>query len=765
MPDMTATLQRALALHTQGQAAQAESLYRTVLRTDPKCITALQNLGTALLDQGRAEPALAVLDEALGLDANLPIALNSRGNALALLGRHAQALASFEAALRLDPVYARAFSNRCEPLLALGRPAEALASAEEALRLKPLPVAASNRGKALMALGRVQDALTAFDQALALRPNWPLALANRSQALLELGRAEEARRDAEAALQQAPYDPHALNARGSALRALRRLPEAVHAYDAARELAPGMALLHYNCGQVRLDLRQPQAALADFERALERSPEWGEAHLARGTALLLLRRLPEAAAALDRAADLKPDLPLARGQALHARLQQADWRLYDDGAAAVLAAVDRGVAADEPLSFLALTGSAVAQLTCGRATAARVPAAIAPEREVPGPRTGRIRIAYLSSDFGEHPVSYLLTGVLEHHDRARFEVSALSLRAPDQGPYGRRIQGAVDRFLEVGGRSDADIARLIRALEVDVLVDLMGYTQGTRLPVLASRAACVQVGWLGYPGTLGARFMDYLIADEFVVPLEAEAHYAERIVRLPCFQPNDEQRVLPGPASRAQAGLPAQGFVFCCLNATYKLNPPLFDVWCRILAQCPHSVLWLLGEEEATRENLRREAAARRVSPERLVFAPRCDYPSHLARLQQADLFLDTQPFSAGTTASDALWAGVPVITCPGEAFAARMAGSLLRAVGLPQLITGSLQEYERLAVSLAGDATTLQQLKAHLHEARAGSALFDSGSFCRNLEAAYRRMHQRALEGAPPESFAVQPDPVGAGT
>lgn len=325
---------------------------------------------------------------------------------------------------------------------------------------------------------------------------------------------------------------------------------------------------------------------------------------------------------------------------------------------------------------------------------------------------------------------------------------------------GRRLGAAFDRFIDVSARSDTEVAALMRELEVDIAVDLVGYTEFSRRAVLAQRAAPVQVNYLGYPGTLGADFIDYILADEFVVPPHLAAGYTEKVVYLPgCFQANDDRRVAPPRPTRTSVGLPGSSLVFCCFNTSAKLTPAIFAIWCRLLQAVPESVLWLVPRSREAGANLRGEMARHGVDPQRLVFADMLLYPQHLARIGLADLFLDTFPFSAGATASDALWAGVPLLSCVGEAFASRMAGSLLRSLGLAELVTTSLEDYERRALELAREPASLRALRRRLEENRRTSPVFDTTRFCRGLERAYLCMWQRAERGEPPEAFSVVGD------
>jgi protein O-GlcNAc transferase len=373
----------------------------------------------------------------------------------------------------------------------------------------------------------------------------------------------------------------------------------------------------------------------------------------------------------------------------------------------------------------------------------------------------RIRIAYLSSDLREHAVAHPTAGLFEHHDKSRFETTAISFEAEWDSPTGRRVKAAFDRFIDAPTQSDEEIAGLIRQLEVDIVVDLNGFTRNSRLGVFARRPAPIQVNYLGYAGTMGADFYDYIIADETVLPKEHTEFYSEKVVWLPgSFMANDDKRAIAERVpSRAELQLPENGFVFCSFNQSYKIEPTVFDVWMRLLTAVDGSVLWLKDNDPVATANLRREAERRGVASERLVFAPSLpDVDDHLSRQRQADLFVDTLHYNAHTTAADALWAGLPVVTCLGGAFAGRVASSLLRAVGLPELVTQSLADYEALALSLAREPERLAATKTKLAENRGRQPLFDTARFARNIEHAYTTMWQRAQRREPPEGFAVDP-------
>lgn len=377
--------------------------------------------------------------------------------------------------------------------------------------------------------------------------------------------------------------------------------------------------------------------------------------------------------------------------------------------------------------------------------------------EIPGSHR-RLRVGYLSADFREHAVAYLMTGVFESHDKTQYEVIALSLKPQDTSHYGQRIVQAVDQFVDLSTLSDPQATARIRSLGIDVLIDLVGHTQGSRSNILAPHPAALQLNYLGYPGTMGVDYMDYIVADDYLIPEESQRYYSEKILYLPeCFQANDNRRYLAAHTpSRTALGLPSDGMVLCCFNNSFKLTPAVFDIWMRLLQSITGSALWLVAHQPLTQQNLRHEATRRGVDSDRLVFAKQVPYEEHLARLGCADLFLDTLPFNGGTTVSDALWTGLPVLTCSGEAFASRMGGSLLHAAGLSELVCDDLEGYERVAGELLRDRSRLSTLRAHLNEQRQRSVLFDTPRFTRHLEQAYQLIHRRRLERQPASSVRV---------
>lgn len=610
-----------------------------------------------------------------------------------------------------------------EQLLAQGRPLDALAACDTALGARPrLPEALKLRGRALLKLGRPAEAQTSFDAAVLLCADDPEAHFYRAVTLKTLHRPADALAAFDAVLVLRPDHPHALNGRGNVLLQLDRSAEAILSFDRAVVVKPDYAAAEHNLANALRRFGNPGVALEHFERAYA----------------------------------LEPQRPYLLGDLVLARRQVCDWRDAAGETAALADAVAKGVRASTPFVTLAVLDSPALQRkaaeTYARDRHPPLPAGL-PLR--PAAAGAPVRLGYFSADFHSHPVAYLTAELFELHDRARFEVVGFSLRPPLADPMRERLVAAFDRFIDVSGISDADAARCAGDLGIDVAIDLGGYTENSRTGIFACRAAPVQVGYLGYLGSMGAPYYDYLLADDTIVPPDACADYSESIAWLPSYQVNDSRRrIADARPSRADEGLPEHAFVYCCFNNNYKITPDVFAVWMRVLNAVPGSVLWLFASDPLVSKNLRREAAACGVDPARLVFAPRRDHAEYLARYRLADLFLDTLPYNAGTTASDALWAGVPVLTRRGETFAGRVAASLLHAVGLPELITGSVQSYIDLAVALATEPLRLQALRRALADARNGSVLFDSPRFTRTLESAYLAMHHRQRAGLPPENL-----------
>ena len=670
-------------------------------------------------------------------------------------GEHARAAALLEALLAANPGFARGWFLLGYTEGVRGRFDAALAPLERAVQLAQDDAEFRYYlAKAYASAGRRGEALRELRETLARAPA-------HAGAQLDLGLNLQAQGDVDAAIPQleqavrlAPQSAAAHNALGMALREAQRLEAAEDALRSACRLDPGDAAARLNLGLVLKRRGHWDAAIEAMRESVARAPQNRKALTSLGITLARAGRGTEAVAVLRQAREKDPGHAGVLGWLIREQELACEW----DGLEALTDAARELLAqgrAIHPFVWLSRSGSGREQRMAA-ALWAESPRPRQAGRATPPPASraaGRIRVAYLSADFHEHAMSQLMAGVFERHDRERFEVTAVSLGAGRDDAMRARLVKGFERFIDASGKSDQEAVRLIEDLGVDIAVDLMGYTKNSRTAILARRPAPLQVNYLGYPGTMGADYIDYIIADPFLIPPTAQAHYAEKIVTLPdCFQGNDASRAIGATTpTRASAGLPQDGFVFCCFNAPYKLNPAMFDVWMRILARTPRSVLWLLGGSDVLQRNLRQEAQRRGVDPDRLVFAGRIGTQDYLARYRLADLFLDTLPFNGGATASDALWAGLPVLTCAGEVYASRMAGSLLRAVGLPELVTERLEDYEALALELAADDARLRDTKDRLARNRLRAPLFDTERFTRSLEAAYAAMWEIRQKGEAP--------------
>jgi predicted O-linked N-acetylglucosamine transferase (SPINDLY family) len=609
--------------------------------------------------------------------------------------------------------------------------------------------------------GRLEEAERAIARAVAVNPAFAAAHISLGHVLAQRGRPEAAGESYGRALLLRPNHAGAHFWRGSLRRGLNRLAEALEDFERAVALDPGHAEAWNNRGVVLKALGRMDDAIASYGRALEARADFVEAAANRGLALAESNRHREAIGDFERALKINPGAEYVPGLLAHSRMHCCDWRQLEADRRLLTEGIRAGKRVTHPFPFLALSDSAEDQLACARLwAAAKCPPA--PQALWRGEiyRHEKIRVAYLSADFHDHATAYLAAGMFERHDRGRFETAAFSFGPDAPGPVRERLLAAFGRFHDVRRESDEAVAGMIRGGEFDIAVDLKGFTKDARSRIPAFRPAPVQVSYLGFPGTMGSGLIDYILADTITIPEGAERHYAEQVVRLPgSYQPNDRTRAIAEETpTRAEAGLPERGFVFASFNSVYKITPEIFAPWMRLLARTEGSVLWLLGGNAEAEANLKRAAEARGVASARLVFAGHIPVERHLARQRLADLFLDTLPCNAHTTASDALWAGLPVLTCPGGAFATRVAASLVTAAGLPELAAKSLEEYEALALRLASDPSALAAVKARLVDGRLRCALFDTERHVRAVERAYTEMVDRSRRGEKPRGFAVEP-------
>ena len=614
-----------------------------------------------------------------------------------------------------------------------------------------------NLAVALSMAARHEDAAKCYEQILKINPQHLDARNNYAASLLASGRTLDALQQYDQLIALSPASADAYNNRGMALQHRRRFDEALNDYDKAIALRPDFPQAYVNRGNVLVSLRRPDDALASYRRAVALKPDFVDAYNNIGNIYCDRGSYEEALEAYNQALARQVDDSEARSMRFYAKMHLCDWIDFKSECSSLISSIKRG-APVYPFAILAFSSSLDDQLRCARLFAKRYQPEVRPLWSGEAYNHARIRVAYVSTDFRQHAVASILAGMFEEHDKSKFEITAISIGPDDGSEMRRRLQCTFEHFVDCQELRDDEISARVREAEIDILIDLNGYTAGARFGIFAHRAAPLQVGYLG--GTRGADYIDYLIADRTIVTPAQRPYYAEEIIYLPdSFQPADDKRTVSDKVhSRAELGLPERGFVFCCFNNSYKIVPRNFNSWMRILKRIEGSVLWLREDRAAASANLRREAEARGVAGERLVFAQRMpSIEEHLSRHRSADLFLDTLPFNAHTTADDALWAGLPVLTQIGEALPGRVGASLLRALGLAEMIVETEEEYEKVAIELAGEPAKLRAIRDKLVRNRLTTPLFNTALFTRHMESAYQSIYRRWQEGLAPKDVQVR--------
>ena len=795
--ECAALLQQALSLHQAGRLDEAYQFYKKILRIDSKNFDALQfsailkgqtgnqtealelfdqalqlnrtnaavftNRGLTLQKLRRFDEALESYVEAIRLNPDNPDVFNNQGIALKELKRYDEALNSYAEAIRLKPDYSDAFYNLGNALKELKRYDDALASYVEALRIKPDDAEVlNNRGMTLHKLNRFHDALESYAEAIRLKPELAEAFNNQGMTLEELTRFGDSLESYAEAIRLKPEYAEAFNNRGITLQELKRYEDALASYAEALRIKPDFAEVFNNRGNTLKELNRFDDALASYAEALRIKPNYAGVFYNQGNALTELKRYEEALASYERAIELKPDGDFFLGNLVNIQMLICDWTKLEHRLQSLRAGIIDGNKVIVPFSVLGLFDIPRLQRQCAEIYAKKKlnqtsQLGVAAKKA----RGEKIRIGYFSPDFLEHPVSYLIADLIENHDRHRFEIYGFSIGIDTKDPMRQRLEKAFDRFLDVKNLCELDITRLARSQAIDIAVDLGGYTKDSRPQIFAERAAPIQINYLGYPGTLGANCMDYFIGDRVTITDENREHFSEKIIYMPnSFQPIPSQRPIGTDELLRQAyGLPEKGFVFCCFNNTWKITPDVFESWVRILDNVEDSVFWLKRTDLTAKKNILEAFEANNINLSRIVFAERLPSISdHLSRYQRADLFLNTFPFGAHTTASDALWAGLPVLTRSGKSFASRVSASLLKNVGISELITNSSDEYESSAIELATNPVKLAHIKARLASNRSTTPLFDTPLYTRHIESAYTAAYDRYHAGLPPDHIYVDP-------
>ena len=695
MSNITKNFNDALAALNNKDLKRAEELFKRVIKIDKSNVPALNLLVVVLMSMQRFAEAETFIARATSLNQKSDVSFYNYGLISRRLTKPRQALENFSKALSLNSNVAETWNNR---------------------------------GTVFNDLEKCELAIADFDKAISLNPIFAEAYANK----------------------------------GKSLTRLKRYDEAFAAYDRALSIKSDLEGAWLGRGNVFCDLKRYDEAFAAYDKALSIKSDLENAWLGRGNVFSGLRRYDEAFAAYDKALSIKPDSESVEGSRLHMKMHLCNWDQLDKEIGELTNSVRVGKANCPPLALLSLTDLPDDHLRCAQAwVAAKHPITAKSVWQDKVYKHDKIRLGYVSADIRKHPIAFLMAELFELHNKKQFSVTAFSLRRDDDSDIRRRLVSSFDRFIDCHTLSDFDVAHAIADSEIDILVDLMGFTQDSRTNIFAFRSAPIQVNYLGYPGTMGASYIDYIIGDKTLFSLADAAVYSEKLVQLPdSYQPNDRNREISTKAfTRQEAGLPDSKFVFCCFNNSYKILPQTFGRWMRILKCVDGSVLWLSAGNQTAMANLKKEAQTRGIDPARIVFANRVPQLSdHLARHRLADLFLDTFPFNAHTTASDALWAGLPVLTQIGSTFTGRVAASLLKAIDLGELITHSPEEYEALAIELALNKEKLESIQEKLARNRLKKPLFDTPLFTKHLEAAYEAMYQRYQAGLPPDHIEIKP-------
>jgi len=748
-------------LRVMGAFDEALTLYNRVVELSPSLAEAWSNRGDTLNQLKRYEEALASYERSIELKPESSEAWTKRGITLRSLKRYADALTSHEKSLSLKPDYAEAWSNRGNVLNDLMQLEEALTSYERSLEIAPNSSETwNNRGITLNDLRRYRQAITSYEKSLELNPESAEAWNNRGNALNKLKRHQEALSSYEKSLELKPDFAEAWSNRGNVLNELKRHEQALLSCERAIELKPDYADAWNNSGLALGELKRNDEALSSYERSLNLRCDYAEAWGNRAGVLNELKRPEEALASYEQSIKLKPDADYTLGELVHTQMKICVWTDLVERCKTLERRLLAGDNASTPFPVLGLFDDPNLQKYCAALFAKDKFRQISPlgltSKKTNG---GKIRVGYFSMDFCEHPVADLIVEMIEMHDRNRFAIYGFSFGVNTGDPMRKRLEVAFDNFLEVRQLSELDTARLARELEIDIAIDLGGYTKDSRPAIFAYRTAPIQINYLGYPGTMGMKQIDYFIGDRITVTEDTFDQFSEKIIFMPnCFQANPTQRLIrKKEATREAHRLPEGEFVFCCFNNIWKITPEIFQIWTGILQKVRGSVLWLQSTDQKPIQRLCAEFEAAGISSSRIVCASRLrSFADHLGRYQIADLFLDTFPYGAHTTASDALWAGLPILTRSGRSFVSRVASSLLQAINLPELITKTPEEYQSLAIELANNPDTLKLLREKLANNRLTSPLFNTALFTENIESGYQAAYDRYHNGLAPEHIYV---------
>ncbi len=787
-------LRRALFFHKKKQYRRAESIYNEILEVDGNHFDALHFKAILYAETDRLDESIACFNKALKINSNIAELYSNCGLAKYKKGAYSEALQDFDKAIKMKHNYSEAYNNRGNCNKALNNLQEAIADYNQAIELNNIYVEAyCNRGSVYRQLKRYKDAecdfyksisirpeyviaylnlgnlyqelknlsraIESYDQAIKLKPNYVEAFNYRGNIHRKLKNYHDALNDFDKAIILNPDYVEAYNSRGVCNAELHHYDEALRDYNRAVNLAPLSSEIYNNRGNTYKDLQLYKEAIKDYNKAIKIQPNFSQVYNNRGICYSEIGYYQKALPDFEKAYELNKRIKYLKGRIYYTKMRLCDWK----GINKIYENIRKGIINNElcivPFSFVVSSDSLflskkVAELYVKDKHPLIHQTPLKPTHII----KKKINIGYFSADFHDHATMYLLRKVFEVHDRTKFNIILYSFGLNSDDNYRKDVIRNCYRFNDVRLMSDKDVALLAREQNIDIAIDLKGYTKGYRAGIFAYRAAPIQVSYLGYPGTMGAKYIDYIIADKTVIPEASQKYYSENIVYMPnSYQANDSMREISEHIyTRKELGLPDNGFVFCCFNNNYKYTEEIFYVWMKIIQSVPDSVLWLYVRNAEAKNNLIYEAKRHGVNANKILFADYLPLKDHLSRLKCADMFLDTYPCNAHTTASDALWAGLPVLTIQGETFASRVASSLLTAIGMPELITRTPEAYESLAIELGTNSKKLKKLKKRLKRNRLTTALFDTERYTRHLEQAYTEIYQRYQQGLPSEHIKV---------
>ena len=723
---MTNIIKEAYNFFQTGDINKANDICLKVIEEQPNNFNALQLLGVIAFQKENYLKSAHIFKKAIKVNSNHAETHNNYSLALCRLNKFEEAIISWDKAIKINPNYAEAFYNQ---------------------------------GNAYSELKKFNSALKSYNKAIEIKPNYKQAYNNRGNVLKDLNLLNQALESYNKALEIKPTNAEEYNNCGNIYLELRLLNEAVKYYNEAIKINPNYAEAHYNYGKALYKLKRPSEAIESYKKSIKINPNYAEAYNNLGNAYSQLKLLNEAVKCYEQAIKIDPDIDFLFGTLIQTKCALCDWDNFDNEKKQLENQIINDNKSTTPFPTLSIFDSPKIQKLAAKKWV---------EKEFPSTnildpinkrsQNKKIRIGYYSADFRNHAMSYLLVNLFELHDKSKFELVAFSFGPETNDEMRSRISSAFDKFINVNLKSDKEIAQLSRDLKIDIAIDLMGFTEHNRFGIFMERCSPIQVNYLGYPGTIGSDCIDYLIADKVLILEKYKEFYSEKIIYLPdTYQVNaSSHEISKKTFNRKKFGLPENSFVYCCFNQNYKISPSIFNVWMRILDSVNNSVIWLISENEISKKNIIKELKKKEINIKRIIFADRMPHPEHLARHKLADLFIDTFPYTAHTTASDALRSGLPIITIKGQSFASRVASSLLTSIGLTELITTNEKEYEELAIKLANDKSLLNSIRNKLNKNILTSPLFNTKVFTKNLEKAYLKIYEKFINNEKPENIEI---------